>query len=190
MSDVLDQPGEDVAPATFDLDAWIEGSKPTERSITLVGRGDLVAEAEAVLRRLDVAKRIPEGDRGINDDTPTALEARLEQLYAEMEASRTTWYLHALTPDETKAAAAASEKDNDVDTTAHLLAAAVSRIVMPDGSVAKGVTPAQIVKLRDKLGHQQILRLTATLSQAMSEEPQIQAPFSRMSSPDPDGRAS
>lgn len=176
------EPGTDVAPASFDLDAWIDGSKPTERSVTLVGRGDLVAEAEAVLRRYEVVKQIPEGDRGINDDTPASLEARLEQLYAEMEATRTTWYLRALPPEDMKAATEAAEKDDQADQSAHLLAAAVTKVVMPNGAVATNVTPAQVAKLRAKLGHQEVMRLMATLTLAMSEEPAIQAPFSRTSS--------
>lgn len=188
MPDLLDQPGDDVAPATFDLDAWIDGSKPTERSVTLVGRGDLMAEAEAVMRRYDIAKQVPEGDRGVNDESPEALAARLEQLHAEMESSRTTWYLHALTPEESKAAADAAEKAGEgADQAAHLLASAVSKIVMPNGAVATNVTPAQIAKIRAKLGHQEVMRLMATLSLAMSEEPQIQAPFSRTSSEGPAG---
>lgn len=193
MSDLPDQQG-DVAPADFDLDAWIDGSKPTERSVTLVGRGDLVAEAEAVLRRYEVAKRIPKHDRGINDDTPESLEAQLEQLYAEMEASRTTWFLRALLPEQVQAANDAAEKaageGGEPEYTAHLLAAGVSRVVKPDGSVAHGITADQIIRLRDRVGPSQMLRLVETLNAAISEEPKIQAPFSLTSLPDPDGQAS
>jgi hypothetical protein len=188
------EPGDDVAPATFDLDAWIDGSKPTERSVTLVGRGDLVAEAEAVLRRYEVAKQIPEGDRGITDDTPASLEARLEELYAEMEASRSTWYLHALRPEEQDAARKAAEEaaaeGKTPEYTAYLIAAAVSRIVRPDGATVQSVTPDQVLRIRATLGDNEVVRLVHALSLAMNEEPKIQAPFSRTSSPDHAGRVS
>lgn len=196
----------DVAPADFDLDAWINGTKPTERSCVITARGDLVAQADDLLRRYEAVKDVDPAERGVNDDSPDAILAQLEQLDEQLAASRTTWHLRALTPKEIKAAGEAAEaavigdaKDYEAhikdggepaDYTAHQVAAAVTRVVQPDGSVATSVTPEQVQRLRERLGESVTIRLVYTLNLAMSEEPSITAPFSRKSSPDPGGQES
>jgi len=190
----MSEPTPDIAPADFDLDAWIDGSKPTERSCTITGRGDLVAQAETLLRRYEAAKRTPDTERGINDDTPESLAAAMEDLERQLDASRSTWVLSALTPEQVeaarKAADAAKPTDGDPEYTAHLVAAAVVRVVQPDGAVAEHVSVEQILRLRARLGDAVMMRLAETMSRAMSEEPSIQAPFSRTSSEGQPGRAS
>jgi hypothetical protein len=179
----------DVAPADFDLNAWIDGSKPTVRSCTITGRGDLVAEAEDLLRRYEKAKDVKDGDRGMGDDSPDALLAQMEQLEDELDASRTIWHLRALTSEEIKAAGEAAEKakpddEETADYTAHQIAAAVVRVETPDGKVSASVTAEQVLALRARLGEREAIKLFKTLERAMSEEPMITAPFSRTSSPD------
>ncbi|WP_426566379.1 hypothetical protein ACPPVT_07485 [Angustibacter sp. McL0619] len=185
---------DDLAPDSFDLDGWINGSKPTVRSCEIVGRGDLVAQAEDLLRRYERAKNTPADDRGLNDDSPDALLSALEVLEEQMSASRTTWHLRALLPDEVDDAAKAAEAakpdgQEAADLTAFQLAAAVVRVEQPNGSVIHSATAAQIIALRERLGDLQIMRLVQALNRAMSEDPMISGPFSQTSSPGRDGLA-
>ncbi|MGN6245111.1 MAG: hypothetical protein ACTHQ3_15775 [Motilibacteraceae bacterium] len=186
---------DDIAPADFDLDAWIDGTKPTERSCVIVGRGDLIAQAEELLRQYEALQR-SEREASVTETTLGALEAEMEQVEQQIEASKAVWYLKALTPEEIRTAAKAAEKaakrsgdpakDENADYTAYQIAAAVVRVERADGSTAAGITGPQILKLKDRLGEAVVLQLFSTLQKAMSEDPSVSAPFSRKSSP---GRA-
>lgn len=173
----------ETTPTNFDLDEWISGVRATERSVEVYQRGDLVAVAEDLLRRYEVAKSIDAADRSISDDGPEGLLAQIEQCQKELERTRTTWTVRALSPEQIKAAteAAKAEDEDNPDVTVHLLAAAVVKVETGDGRVTSAATPAQLRALREHVGAVQVLRIMAALNQAMSEEPNIQAPFSRRS---------
>lgn len=190
----------DLIPADFDLDEWIAGVRATERSVEIYQRGDLVAVAEDLIRRHEMAERVKDTDRGISDDSPDALLIQLEDVQRQLSESMAVWTVRALSPEQIKKANAAAKKavarskkpGVEPDATAYLIAAAVTQVRLGDGRVKDGVTGKQIQAMRDSddIGPAVVMRLWSALAQAMSEEPSIQAPFSRGSSPTPDGTES
>lgn len=172
-----------LTPDDFDLDAWINGARATERSVEFFARGDLVATAEDLLRRYEAAvTAVRPEDRGIGDDSPEALLAEIERVNEELQASRTTWTVRALSPDAIKAANDAARAENEAapEVTEHVLAAAVCKVTDARGRVlATSTTVDQLRGLRQQLGTRQLLRLMNALNEAIDQEPKIVAPSSR-----------
>lgn len=86
----------------LDLAAWLSAAKRPERSVTVCGRTDLLAdidEAEAELRAL---AEIPEEDRGMGGDPRAAVEKRITSLYQQMAASKMVIRVRALIDDESE----------------------------------------------------------------------------------------
>jgi len=86
-------------PADFDgsaLDDWIAGGSVAKRSVVVYGRPDLFAEYEQIERDLELL--------GDDDELGGGERARLikrrSDLYDEWIASKSTWIIAALTPDQ------------------------------------------------------------------------------------------
>lgn len=86
-----------AVPEELDLDAWIDGAQPAERSIALCLRGDLVARFEELEREFEVANEAP-GDSLASGSTAAEIRGQMEALQAQMRASTKTVVLRALVP--------------------------------------------------------------------------------------------
>src|SRR5689334_3338966 len=99
-----DAPVQD-APQDFDLDDWLDNARLPERSVTVFGRADLVAEHQELEEQLTRARAVYSDDERLVDPT-TDLAARMRELSEQMQASALTFRLRALTRDEQDAARA------------------------------------------------------------------------------------
>lgn len=89
-------PSEDAAQP-FDLDAWIDGISPTQRSVTIYARPDLYGRYEEIQRQIKALESVAHGEGSVAEQGELgALYAEREALYAQQLASKTTWYLQAL----------------------------------------------------------------------------------------------
>ena len=199
--------GEPVPAGDDWFDAWLNTGTVAQRSVEIYGRPDLFAEFEALERQLSVAKEIEEsGDKVLGDTGVDTIEKKMEDLYAEWQKSKTTWFIRALTssevekikddcgfPDELpddadkdarkehdKAVEAANTKANH-----EMVARALVKVQNPSGDTVKdSITPAEVAVLQKKLGDTQILRLVAAAMVAMTQEVSIPVPLSRKNSKD------
>ena len=199
--------GEPVPAGDDWFDAWLNTGTVAQRSVEIYGRPDLFAEFEALERQLSVAKEIEEsGDKVLGDTGVDTIEKKMEDLYAEWQKSKTTWFIRALTssevekikddcgfPDELPDDAdkdARKEHDKAVEvanTKANheMVARALVKVQNPSGDTVKdSITPAEVAVLQKKLGDTQILRLVAAAMVAMTQEVSIPVPLSRKNSKD------
>ena len=93
-------PSEDAAQP-FDLDAWIDGISPTQRSVMIYARPDLFGRYEALQRDITVLERVAKsGEASVTDQEQlSALYTERETLFEQQQASKTTWYVQALDND-------------------------------------------------------------------------------------------
>lgn len=90
------------------FDEWLAGASLAHGSVDILQNPSLLGEWDDLVRRHERALQIAQGEGGIADDNPlAALEAEAEDLLARLEASRTTFHLRALTPDDDDAILAA-----------------------------------------------------------------------------------
>ncbi|QAY69986.1 hypothetical protein [Xylanimonas protaetiae] len=96
-----------VAAPAFDLDSWISGLAPTERSVDIYGNTQVFGEAEHLKRELatleaDQAAGIDEQSI-VTDARVQEILDRLGVLWEVQQASKTTWYVTALDGETVKA---------------------------------------------------------------------------------------
>ncbi len=90
--DPIDEPlgGWDVSEVPtvedFDLDAWLDGGRPTRRAIAVHIRGDVVARLEELADAIEAAE---------DDDERAELETEAEDLQQVFAASRRTFVIEA-----------------------------------------------------------------------------------------------
>lgn len=74
--------------ADFDLDAWLDGAKRTERAVTVYGRGDLLAVIDKLEAEQRTLASIPESDRAMGEGDGSHLQGEIDALYAQMDKSK------------------------------------------------------------------------------------------------------
>ena len=173
--------GQNTEPTVEDFDpaAWLSGATGTQRSVTIYGRGDLIAEVDELDRQARLARDAPDTDRALGDSTPESLEERRDALYAEFEASavnvrvqgRSEAWLLAIQKRLKKAGIAADDKTGEW--TLHYLAEA---IVTP-----KGIDVAWLRQFRE-MSESQYNRLVQAFIAACGAPPAVTLPFSRSGS--------
>lgn len=198
--------GSPVSPDNRDWFAsWLDSGTVAQRSVEIYGRPDLFAQFEALERRLSVAKEVEEsGDKMLGDTGVDTIEAELEELYKQYQASKTTWYMRALSstefdkikddcgfPDDLddeasdkakRAHAKATEKAN-TKANREVVSRSLVKVENPKGDTVKDtITPAEVEHLQAQLGDSQILRLVAAAMVAMTQEVSIPVPLSRKNS--------
>ncbi|ALE91818.1 hypothetical protein AOC05_04935 [Arthrobacter alpinus] len=72
----------------FDLDAWLDGAKRTERAVTVYGRGDLLAVIDKLEAEQRTMASIPEADRAMSDGDGSHLQGQIDALYLQLDASK------------------------------------------------------------------------------------------------------
>lgn len=101
---MTEQTQSEAVPVDFNLDDWIDGGTVTQRSVDIYARPDLMAEYEDWERRYKPAEARAKqvGDEaGLDDgDELATLLAEGERIYSEWMASKTTWYVRALSDEE------------------------------------------------------------------------------------------
>ena len=184
---------------------WLDAGTVAQRSVEIYGRPDLFAKFEALERRLAVAQEVEEsGDKMLGDTGVDTIEAELEELYNQYQASKTTWYIRALTsaefdkikddcgfPDDLNEDATDEEKrahkkaTERANTKANheVVARSLVKVENPNNEVVKEtITAAEVERLQAQLGDPQILRLVAAAMVAMTQEVSIPVPLSRKNS--------
>ena len=72
----------------FDLEAWLDGAKRTERAVTVYSRGDLLADIDKLEAEQRTLAAIPESDRAMSDGDGSHLQARIDELNLKIDASK------------------------------------------------------------------------------------------------------
>lgn len=161
------------APEEFDLEAWLSDAKRPERAVTIYKRADLLADLDLLERKISDLGRIPDADRGMNDDS-SALEAEYLSLAEKFSASALEVRVHGLTAEETaeigKKANAAGEDAKRVGY--RLLEAAMVYPKLP----VEGIE-----RLAAAIGTPQINMIVQAYQSASFEAPVVHVPFSQRS---------
>ena len=134
----------------FDLDAWIDGARLPERSVTVYGRADLVAEHQALEEERQRLERASIGDDRIAGPLYD-VAAQVIEAEKRMQESALTIRFRALMRDEAKAITSAAPKDSSGEPEADYLAAAW----LAASSVSPKMTPDQVNAIRAKIGEGQ-----------------------------------
>ena len=166
----------DLDPATFDLDAWINGATSTVRAVTLYQRPDLMAEVDALQRELRIAEAIPDEDRGMNDTTPAGIRSQLEQTAREFERSALVFKVESRSDGHRERIAKHLKKQGITDENEVVLHQLADAIIEP-----KGVTVDFLRKLQDR-SEAQVKLLVVASTYANTEPPRVTVPFSNGSS--------
>ncbi len=156
----------------FDLEAWITGARAPERSCTVYGRGDLVAEAERLAAEIAEADRSRDPER-MNSGAAPALRKRLDEVRAEFEGSALEFRFRAPTRDEIRKAQ--EEIGEESDDEAFTFALMSLQAVLPKPS------PQQWPAIRDRIGTGQFQLLIDTANGAYGDQ-RLDIPFSRATS--------
>jgi hypothetical protein len=125
-----------VAPEDFDFAAFVEGARPGRRAVTLSPRGDLIAEMERIIGRIEKA-----GDTEAVD----ALVAEYEQTKAEFESSRRVFVVEARSSEWIKNVERTAKKQHKLDPGKSedrltiMLRQIAGQVVIPSGVTAEGL---------------------------------------------------
>lgn len=154
----------------FDVDAWLDTAAPPTRSVTVYGRGDLVARLQDLTAQ---AAEAP-GDRRLGGNPVAAEIADLEQ---QIEGSALVLHVRGLLEREQRDAvdqatetSEAGEKNLDIYLADAVMLSAVA--------VKPILTVEQAGRLRDRCGQAQWDAIFAAISAASKET--IDVPLSRL----------
>lgn len=153
----------------------------------------------------------PERDLTEMSEANQILEA-MEKLYSAWTKSKTTWFIRALNEDEIDRIKAAAnfptepkfkdgmaegakkevrdkyERENsraNSESNFGMVAAALVKVTNSNGDTVKeSITPAEVEKMRAKIGDLQILRLVSAAMVASTQEPTMPVPLSPTNSND------
>jgi hypothetical protein len=172
-----------IDPATFDLDAWIDGAQRTERSAVVYARPDLLAEIDHLDRQIESSRRAGPDDRGLDDPTPESLREKRDQLVAAFHASALEVRVRGLTRDEMNDREDAAKKDGVTGTDVDLY-------VLASAIVSPRFTLAQLKRMLERVGDSQINSIVQAYHRASAERPAVDVPSSPAASPRRGGRTS
>ncbi|WP_088320295.1 hypothetical protein [Kineosporia sp. R_H_3] len=182
-----------IDSSTFDVDAWLEAAAPPQRSVTVYGRADLVAQLEDLVAERDAAQlrastvpvqRGPIDPRlgGVvaetEDDRDIAfLDDRISDIRAALEGSRLVLHLRALLNEERGELLKKHRASEDDDLTPEG-ARAYEHDAIALALVSPPMTTAQTARLHTRIGEAQWAAIGRTLERASSET--IDVPLSRL----------
>jgi hypothetical protein len=156
----------------FDVDEWLESAAPPRRSVTIYGRGDLLAELEEMAQ-------MPEERAGVLGGSPR--QRRFHALREQVEASRRVLHVRALEEEERAEIAAkhtkpSSDGEGELDGFAYETEAYALALVRPQ------MTIDQVAKMRHAIGDAQWREIGTAITKASVEG--ISVPLSRLGSDD------
>lgn len=162
----------------FDFDSWLSTAKPPERSVTVYGRADLVAELEELEEQLQSANQSALNDDRLNGgNTPKAVAARISAVQGEMKSSAVTFRFRALSKATTKGFYDDAPKVKDEDGEAGPDMEWVATRWVAAASVQPKVTVAQVEQLREHIGEGQFVALWEAAFSATNQK-RVSVPFS------------
>jgi len=82
------------------FDAWLEGADLPQRSVVIYSKPHLFAEVQDVLRRQENLEKAIGKDASQGDNELEQLAAEHQRLYDEVMASKSTWFVHALSDED------------------------------------------------------------------------------------------
>src|SRR5690606_14927286 len=91
----------EAAPADFAdvFDEWIAGASINKRSVTIYGKPGLAAEYEQLERDLEVAEEAEKHGAELAGSEVRRITARMEELYGEWQASKSTWTVRGVSSE-------------------------------------------------------------------------------------------
>jgi hypothetical protein len=167
----------------LDIDAWIDGAQPPERTIALCTRGDLVARFEELERELEVAREA-QGDSLASGGRAREIAEEMEALRVAMRASTKTVVLRALVPRKRWQALGEQHpprRDEDGNVLAEDRRVGVNNDTFWDPAIracwaSPALTKAQLTKLLDVLSNNQYDTLAALVLEVNMGD--VDIPFS------------
>lgn len=154
MTDTFTKP----APAEADgIADWIGSARLPEKSVTVYGRADLVADYDELQEQLQSALDAARNDDRLNSRA-SSVAAELAELREEMKSSAKTFRFRALTRAEGKSINdsapknQAGELDDDY----------VAEQWVAKACIEPKVTPAQVTDIRARIGEGQFAALWQT----------------------------
>lgn len=82
------------------FDDWIGGASVSSRSVAIYGKPGLYAEYQKLERELAIAESTAKGEASIGDGAVDDVLGRMEALYEEWMASKSTWIVQAISEDK------------------------------------------------------------------------------------------
>lgn len=163
----------------FSLDDWISGARLPEKSVTVYGRADLVAEHFELNQRLLQAQVSDDADERLAGSQVNEIAAAIEACEKDMKASALTFRFRAILDADVEAAKKAHPGDDDART----------YWMLSKQAVHPQVTEEQWPKIRERIGEGQFGAILNAAAEA-SFERQIPVPFSLAASAARSTRAS
>lgn len=151
----------------FNLDDWISGARLPEKSVTVYGRADLVAEFYELERQLQNAGKDAVDDDRLTGDPRKVLAQRMEALREQMQASALTFRFRALLDAEVEEAKKAHKGSDE----------ALSFAMLSIQAVHPKVPAEKWPLIREKIGDGQFTALLEAAGSA-SYDRQVSVPFS------------
>jgi len=169
-----------VAPEDFDFDAWLSDAKRPERTVTVYKRADLLGDLDALERKLEEVRSIPEEDQALGE-SPDGVEAQYLALLQQFHDSGLTIRVQGLTQDEMNAIGKAGKDAKETDEQ-------IGRRLLEASLVSPRMTFDQLGKLSKAIGDAQMQKIVGAYQLATLQAPEATAPFSRRSSGQGNGR--
>lgn len=185
----------------LDIDAWIDGTCGLTRTARVYQRGDLITKLDAIERELEVAKKTPKDQRGVEDKTPETLQAEYEEIAEQLVQSAMVFHVQDRTEerrfklrqgllkelkvsDETKLSFEDSETIN-----IRVIADAIVKVESNGKTRAlpEGFPPNSLRALIQSVGDAALGDLWLAFRRVTMEAPHISAPLSRRSSSEAGG---
>lgn len=151
----------------FSLDDWISGARLPEKSVTVYGRADLVAEFYELERQLQGAGKPAVEDDRLTGDPSKVLAQRMEELRTQMQGSALTFRFRAILDSEVEAAKKAHKGSDE----------ALSFALLTIQAVHPKVAEEKWPLIREKIGDGQFAALLEAAGSA-SYDRQVSVPFS------------
>jgi hypothetical protein len=157
----------------FDLDSWIEEARLPERSVTVVGNANLVAQHQELEERLRRVRASHADDERMVDPSVEVAQ-QLRDVSEQIQASERTFRFRALTSAEAKEIRSGAPKDESGEPDADHVAAAwlAASCVSP-----QGLTVEKAQAIRAKIGEGQFNSLWAAAF-GVSNDRHIDVPLS------------
>lgn len=185
----------------LDLDAWIDGTCGLTRRAKIYQRGDLLTELDRLYGELEIVKKIPKEDRGVDDKGPEQIQQEIDDLSVLAAESAMTVHIQDRTDERRKKIRDRLIKDMDANKDKlteeqeetiglHVLADAMIRVEVDGKSkdlLPGGFPPNKLREIRDRVGDSGLFDCWKTFNRVTSEAPHVSAPLSRPSSSTPGG---
>jgi hypothetical protein len=182
-----------VLPDDFDLDAWIDGTCKVTLKAKVFQRGDLITQLDELQEKIELSKKTPKEQRGVNEVSVDALMDQWEELAEQLSKSA----MHFHVQDRTEARRQAlrerlvkehnlkPEEFEDSETIIlHTIADAIVKV--ETGGKTKdfpdGFPVDKLREIKDRLGDAALSPLRDAFFKVISEAPTVSAPLSRNSS--------